>query len=278
METTHLHIAADLNQLATLRTFIRDYCAAMQLAGEITEDVVLAVDEAVTNSITHGYAGQAGDIYASLTVSADRLVVCLRDNAAPFDPTQLPQPDLSLPLEQRPLGGMGVYLMLDLMDEVRHAVTETGGNELILTKYLVEMQEQSFMDITVEQAAGTSVTIMRLMGELDGSNFQDVIEHGKQIYADGGRDLLLDMQQVPFMSSAGLVALHSLALIMRGDQPPDPEAGWSAFHALSAEAGNLQTHVKLLGPPPSVDRVLTKTGLKNFFAIFADEAEAVASF
>ena len=136
MASAHLHIPADLQQLAKVRGFIRAYCTQWISDAALIEDIALAVDEAVTNTIVHGYAGQAGEIHVSLTGSADKLEVCLRDTAAPFDPTRLPPPDLSLPFEQRPLGGMGVYLMLDIMDEITHRVTETGGNELILTKYL----------------------------------------------------------------------------------------------------------------------------------------------
>jgi serine/threonine-protein kinase RsbW len=62
------------------------------------------------------------------------LVVCLRDHAPPFDPRSVLPPDPSLPLEVRPLGGMGVHLMKQLVDRVIHRVPPQGGNELTLVK------------------------------------------------------------------------------------------------------------------------------------------------
>ena len=73
------------------------------------------------------------------------------------------------------------------------------------------------MEINVDQAQGrVPVTIMKLEGELEAKNYVDVIESGKEIYEAGARDLLLDLTDLSFMSSSGLVALHSLVLLMRG--------------------------------------------------------------
>jgi serine/threonine-protein kinase RsbW len=100
----------------------------------LVNDIVLAVDEAVTNIIIHGYAGQPGDIEIRVTREADALVVQLEDEAPAFDPQTVTKPDLSLSLEERPLGGMGVFLMNELMDQVRHSVTSQGRNKLTLIK------------------------------------------------------------------------------------------------------------------------------------------------
>ena len=66
---------------------------------------------------------------------------------------------------------------------------------------------------------------------------------------------------------------------MRGDSPPDPEAGWSAFHAIGAdEDAGTQKLVKLLGPQAAVARVLERTGLTRFFDVYPDRSAAIASF
>jgi anti-sigma regulatory factor (Ser/Thr protein kinase) len=62
------------------------------------------------------------------------VAVCLADDATPFDPTTVPSPNLALPLEHRPLGGMGVQLARDLTDEVHYRAPASGGNELTLIK------------------------------------------------------------------------------------------------------------------------------------------------
>jgi anti-anti-sigma regulatory factor len=136
------------------------------------------------------------------------------------------------------------------------------------------------MNLTIEQAQGkVPVTILSLHGDLDASNYQDVIAKAQAAYASGAQYLLLDMSDVPFMGSSGLVALHAIAVLMRGDKPPDMEAGWDAIHAIDRDReSGMQKHVKLLRPHPQVDRVLDRTGLKQFFEAHTDRETAIASF
>ena len=136
------------------------------------------------------------------------------------------------------------------------------------------------MNLTVEQVPGrVPVTILSLRGELDASNYQQLIAKAQEVYTSGGRHLLLDMSGTPFMGSSGLVALHSIAVLMRGEKPADPESGWNAIHAIDRDRdAGLQKHVKLLNPQPQVDRVLERTGLKQFFEIHTDRETALASF
>ena len=138
------------------------------------------------------------------------------------------------------------------------------------------------MEIAIEKAQGrVPVTIMKLDGELEAKNYADVIESGKEVYEAGARDLLLDLSDLSFMSSSGLVALHSLVLLMRGEEPDDPEAGWSALHAIAEEVesgAKPEEHLKLLSPQPRVDKTLEITGFKKLFEIHTNREEAIASF
>jgi len=136
------------------------------------------------------------------------------------------------------------------------------------------------MNLTVEQAqVKVPVTILGLHGDLDASNYQEVIAKAQAIYDSGGRYLLLDMSAVPFMGSSGLVALHAVAVLMRGDKPADPASGWDAIHALDRDReSGMQKHVKLLQPQSQVDRVLDRTGLKQYFEVHSDRETALASF
>jgi anti-anti-sigma regulatory factor len=118
-----------------------------------------------------------------------------------------------------------------------------------------------------------------LEGQLDASNYLDVIDRVKALYDAGTRDLLIDLSDLSFMGSSGLVALHGIALILRGELPADPEQGWSAFHALAKDReGGVQAHCKLLSPQPPVARVLQITGFGSFLEIFDDRAVALAAF
>jgi anti-anti-sigma regulatory factor len=89
----------------------------------------------------------------------------------------------------------------------------------------------------------------------------------------------MDLGGVPYMSSAGLVALHSTVQLLRGEQPPDPSAGWSTLKSVTAEKPAVaQQLVKLLNPQPRVSRTLEMSGMNVFFEAYTDEATALASF
>ncbi|HXV41842.1 MAG TPA: STAS domain-containing protein [Anaerolineae bacterium] len=136
------------------------------------------------------------------------------------------------------------------------------------------------MNITVKQMQGkVPVTILQTHGDLDASNYQDLIAKGQEVYQAGARDILLDMSDTDFMGSSGLAALHSLALMVRGEALPDLESGWNVFHEIDrARDSGLQQHLKLLNPQPQINRTLEMTGLKQFFEIYTDLETAVASF
>jgi hypothetical protein len=76
-----------------------------------------------------------------------------------------------------------------------------------------------------------------------------------------------------------LVALHSAVQLLRGEQPPDPEAGWSTLKSVALDKlAGAQQLVKLLNPQPRVTRTLEMSGMNVFFEIYTDEAAAIASF
>lgn len=137
------------------------------------------------------------------------------------------------------------------------------------------------LETTIEQAAGrVPITILALDGELDASNFNELIETARELYESGTRHLLLDLANLRFMASSGLVALHSILRLMHGEAPPDPEAGWGALHSLGLDVagGGTQTEVQLCGAQSAVDRVLTRTGLSRLFLTHPDRASAITAF
>ncbi len=136
------------------------------------------------------------------------------------------------------------------------------------------------MEITVSTQQGSvPVTVVQLHGDVDASNFSQLISKIESLQKEGARDFILDLSDVPFMSSAGLVALHSIAIMLRGETPTDPQSGWAALKSIdrSREAG-MQKHVKLLQPQQYVAETFDKAGFTMFFEIFSDVQQAVASF
>lgn len=124
-----------------------------------------------------------------------------------------------------------------------------------------------------------SIVILDLDGELDASNYLDVIDRVRQLYAGGTRQLVIDLSDLTFLSSSGLVSLHSAALVMRGEEPPSPELGWSAFHAIATDVEQgFEACCKLVNPRGRVLKTLEMTGFNTFLEIFDDTDAAVHSF
>ncbi|MCB9112190.1 MAG: STAS domain-containing protein [Anaerolineales bacterium] len=124
-----------------------------------------------------------------------------------------------------------------------------------------------------------NVTIMHLLGDVDSSNYTEVIIKAQEAYDDGTRNLLLDLTKVPYVSSAGLMALHTLARIYSGQSIKGKDGGRPTFRAINPkEDATAREHVKLLGPQAAVEQVLDVIGLKQFFEIFTDLDTAVKSF
>ena len=136
------------------------------------------------------------------------------------------------------------------------------------------------MDISVSQMQGkVPVSVVKLDGQLDGQNYQDLIGKAQELYKAGGRDFLIDLSDLTYISSAGLVALHSIALLLKGEELPDTDQGWAAYRSMGrTSSAGLQTHVKLLRPRDEVKGVLDMVGFTNVFEIFTDLDEAVKSF
>ncbi len=136
------------------------------------------------------------------------------------------------------------------------------------------------MNIKISKAVGrVQVTIVRVDGQLDGQSYMELIDKAKALYKEGARDFLIDLTDLTYISSAGLVALHSIALLTKGDELPDTESGWSVYRSMgkTSDAG-IQEHIRLLNPRDEVKNVLEMVGFSRVFQVFTDFDEAVKSF
>jgi len=133
------------------------------------------------------------------------------------------------------------------------------------------------MDITTDRPSA-DLAVIGLAGELDGSNFEQVIAAGRAARDGGARRIVIDLSGLTYMGSSGLVAIHSVALLLRGQEPTSPEDGWQAIHDLGAAAADgPDAGLSLAGPPPSIERVLDRSGMLGLFVVHADRATAVAA-
>jgi anti-anti-sigma factor len=134
------------------------------------------------------------------------------------------------------------------------------------------------MTIDVEHLGGSpSISVVALDGELDASNYEQLIEVVRDAYTHGARALVLDLAHLTFMASSGLFALHSALRIMRGETPPDPEMGWGALHEMSHDHDTAAANVRLAGAQEAIARVLERTGMTGLFGMDASRADAIAA-
>jgi anti-anti-sigma regulatory factor len=135
------------------------------------------------------------------------------------------------------------------------------------------------MEITISQEQGrVAVSVIHVVGQLDSRTYQDLIDKTRGVVEAGAKNILLDLGGLTYISSAGLVALHTIALLLRGESLPS-EQGWSSLKKMdNTRDGGLQKHVKLLSPQPDVMGVLEMVGYLAFFEIFTDLQKAVDSF
>jgi serine/threonine-protein kinase RsbW len=125
---------ANLDDLKNVRRYIRERTMAWDVDASSIYDLMMAATEAMTNIIIHGYHGQAGLVEVSVQNIGNDVVITLQDESASFDPSDVSHPDIALSLEQRPLGGLGIFLMQDCMDQIIHEMLPQGGNKLTLIK------------------------------------------------------------------------------------------------------------------------------------------------
>jgi anti-anti-sigma factor len=134
------------------------------------------------------------------------------------------------------------------------------------------------MEIEVSPVQGQAdATLLGLQGDLDASNYLDLVARVRDLARAGTHDLILDMSKVRFISSSGIVALHRALLILNGVSVQEQEDGWGAMHAVAKENRPLQKRIKLVNLQPRVDSTLELAGLKDYFDIYPDLDSALSA-
>jgi serine/threonine-protein kinase RsbW len=128
-----LTIPADIRKLPTLLEGISSLMQRHGFSDEEILDAELAVDEAVTNVIEHGYRGEGGSIDLIVSVSSDEVEIRLEDTAPPFDPTHSAPAITEGDLDERQAGGLGVHLIREVMDALSYERI-SGKNVLIMKR------------------------------------------------------------------------------------------------------------------------------------------------
>ncbi len=128
--------AAEVESLQVFRGFITECCAMHNIPNDTVLELKLAVDEACTNIIEHGYKGMdPGSIILAFRIEPDRILVQITDFGHVFEPVETPKPDVEAALGDEKLGGLGLYLIYQTMDNIDYNSSED-GNTLTFTKLL----------------------------------------------------------------------------------------------------------------------------------------------
>jgi serine/threonine-protein kinase RsbW len=136
-QPTRLIVPGQFNRLTEIAAFVTQSARRCGLNDDDVFHVEMAVDEACSNIIEHAYAAQAGDIEVACRCPvAGQFEVVLRDSGQPFDPEEVPMPNVGSPVDLDTLneGGLGLYFMRKLMDEVRFESAPGHGNTLTMLK------------------------------------------------------------------------------------------------------------------------------------------------
>lgn len=132
-----LTVPGTLASLSLIRNYARAAAAEAGLDKKRTYRLELAVDEIATNIVNHGYqeAGVTGDVVACATIDAHALTIALEDTAVPFDPRRLTRPEqIDLPLAERPIGGLGIFLAIENVDEFHYEYVDGHNRNIFVVK------------------------------------------------------------------------------------------------------------------------------------------------
>jgi serine/threonine-protein kinase RsbW len=253
--------------------------AVRQLGGE-EEDVFafeLTVDEAMANVFEHSYGEKPGRVHIAVSLQGRMIETLIRSWGQGFDPSDIPDPDIDAPLEEREVGGLGIFFMRQLMQEVKYGFDAEAGNTVRLRR-IIESKKGMGMNLRAEPVEDRGdVAVIHVQGSVDGSNFGELIQQAQSLYAAGKRRLVVDLAECDYMSSAGLVALHSIVKLLSGERLPDTEQGWAVLRALDGAREGTQRNLAIVNPSPRVERVLTMAGMQAFIPIYRDLSSAIAA-
>ncbi len=233
---------AQLNQLEAIGEFVTAAARQANMGERDIFAVQMAVDEAATNIIVHGYQEQEG---ATLSIAcrkeADDLVIEMRDRGRPFDPCEVPEPDLHTPLEKRQEGGLGIFLMRRMMDRVEFS---RQGDENVLTMVRHSTPGAGLV-------AGTALVTPK--GRIDATNSTQFERMLHAPIEAAQRFVVVDLSQVSYISSSGLRVLLIAA----------------------KELHQRRGHLVLCCPQPSVNRIMQITGFAEILLLYANREAAL---
>jgi len=132
-----LSVKSTTDNLSQIRDFTKEAAMQCGFSEDVTGKIVLAVDEACTNIIKHAYKySPQGNIIISVKFADSKFEISITDEGIHFNPESVPEPDIKEYYKQKKIGGLGMYLIKRLMDEVKYSTLTGNKNQVVLIKYL----------------------------------------------------------------------------------------------------------------------------------------------
>ena len=135
-DQSNISLEARLENIARLQAFVRTFCSDNAVDGEVAHSFTLAFEELMANVVNHGQVGDRRHrVDITLSLRDGSLVGSFMDDGAPFNPLNAPMPNLSARIEDRRVGGLGLHLIREMMDDVSYA-RETDRNHLVMSRVI----------------------------------------------------------------------------------------------------------------------------------------------
>ena len=135
-----MSVGADPDGTKKVNTAFAEFAQTHALPDGVRRSLNVALDELLANELSHGTAGLgSGSLVVELVLDQERITVTITDDGPQFDPLSQAAPDTTLSVEDRPIGGLGIHLVRELMDEVRYERRDD-HNVVILVKRLQDVQ------------------------------------------------------------------------------------------------------------------------------------------
>ena len=135
LPAAQLTLNAEIEEFERLRTWLQGIALKLKLPEKTICQLMIAADEVFTNIAEYAYPGTSGPVTVSAEQNGSQLKLTFSDSGRAFDPLENSEPDITLPLEKRQIGGLGIFVVKKLMDGVEYR-RENNCNILILTKQI----------------------------------------------------------------------------------------------------------------------------------------------
>jgi anti-anti-sigma factor len=256
--STTIAIKNRLSELERVGHAVEEFGQRLGLPANVTFELSLAVDEVVTNIISYAYDdGREHKVVIRLEEQSGDIIVEIEDDGRPFNPLTVPEPRVDLPLEERPIGGLGMHLVRKVTDAVEYH--RRGNRNLLVMRKKLSVasgaRPRSEHETEVSETKASGIVVLALAGRLDAGNAPALDQKLRAAIDEGNFKLVVDAGRIDFIGSAGLQVLLVAA------------------KRVAAAGGK----IGVAAANDSVKEVFQIAGLSSLFEFYPTVSEAVAA-